>query len=90
MNKWFRSGGMAAVLLGLVIGCKSTHCDQHGEVIYQQTPPPPVDTHHAPAPGIIPGPSMAPAPSMTPAPTGAPSTLLPGGAGPATGLPGMH
>jgi hypothetical protein len=87
MRKWIRGGWMAAALLGLVVGCKSTHSGPPEDAGYHQTPPPPlIDTHKGPGPvyngpggpehGIVPSPTAPIAPT---APGG--STIIPQGSG---------
>jgi hypothetical protein len=51
MKTWLRFGCLLAALLGLAVGCKSTHDAPADAVGYHETAPPPmIDTHAAPGP----------------------------------------
>jgi hypothetical protein len=78
MQTWFRSGLLMAGLLGLVVGCKSTHHDAHDEGIYHETPPPPQIDTHKPA-----GPALG-------GPPAGPGIAPPAGSGPVIGPTGGH
>jgi hypothetical protein len=61
MKTWFRFGCLLAALLGLTVGCKSTHSAPSGDPGYHETAPPPMLDTHAPA-----GPALGAPPAHAP------------------------
>jgi len=71
MKKWIRFGCLLAAVLGLAVGCKSTHSGPSDDGGYHETAPPPLLDSHGPAGPALGAPpagahGIAPAPGATP------------------------